>query len=316
MVRTRRGSPVVAAVDIGSYSVHLLVARIHGRRIETLHDESAFLGLGRAIDDAGRIGTAGDLVVETLERYFLTAQALEAWVMVVVATDPFRRAPDASDLETRIKARLGLEIITLSHEEEARIALIGAQAGAPIRRATALVDVGGGSTEVLLAGPGLATEAVGLPLGASRLTGVHVRHDPPLPTELSAMLADASVAFARGPDALPATLIAVGGTARSLLRVGPPLANRTLSWRRIRSALSLAAEAPSADLAARFGIRPSRAAVLPAGAAILLAAISRYGLDHLSVARGGLREGLVLARVHGGAGWREAIEELALGWDD
>jgi exopolyphosphatase/guanosine-5'-triphosphate,3'-diphosphate pyrophosphatase len=316
MVRTRRRSPVVAAVDIGSYSVHLLVGRVHGWRIETVHDESAFLGLGRAIDEAGRIGAAGDRVVETLERYFATAQALEAWVMVVVATDPFRRAPDAPDLAARVQAGLGLEIITVSHEEEARIALIGVQAGVPIRRPTALVDVGGGSTEVLLAGPGLDFEAVGLPLGASRLTGVHVRHDPPLPTELSAMLAEASVAFARAPDALPGGLVAVGGTARSLLRLGPPLPNRTLSWRRIRSALSLAAEAPSSQLAERFGIRPSRAAVIPAGAAILLAAISRYGLDHLSVARGGLREGLVLARVHGGVGWRDAIGELALGLED
>jgi exopolyphosphatase/pppGpp-phosphohydrolase len=82
----------------------------------------------------------------------------------------------------------------------------------------------------------------------------------------------------------------------------------------MRRTLELIAGAPSDDIAARFGIRRSRAAVLPAGATILLATAEHFGLDRIRVARGGIREGLILASVHAGPDWRAQLEWLAHGW--
>jgi exopolyphosphatase/pppGpp-phosphohydrolase len=135
-----------------------------------------------------------------------------------------------------------------------------------------------------------------------------------LPSELRGLSDHAVAAFLDAPGAAPDEMIAAGGTARSLLRVGAPLPNRALSRSRIRAALGLLGVAPAATIAAQYGVRLSRAKVLPAGASILLAALEHYRLDHLRVAKGGLREGLVLAWVHGGGDWRDHVRDLAKGW--
>jgi len=313
LARGRRRT-ILAAVDVGSYSVHLLVGRVAGRRVETIHDESAFLGLGRAIDRDGRLGAARADLAATIAAYKIAALSRDASAITVVATDPLRRAPDAAEAVVEIEAATGIRVTTIGHGEEAMIALLGVTGGRPIVRTTVLVDVGGGSTEVLVAGPGGDSVAVGLPLGATRLTGVHVRHDPPAGTELDAIADAAERAMRLAPDAHPAELVAVGGTARSLLRVGPPLPNRIVTRRRLRAAMRLIASMPAGSLAERYSIRPSRAGVLPAGAVILETALQRYGLDRLRVAKGGLREGLILATAREGDAWRMRLPELARGW--
>src|SRR5215470_1443639 len=238
MARGRRRT-ILAAVDIGSYSVHLLVARVTGRRVESIHDESAFLALGRTIDRDGRLGAARADLTATIAAYKIAALSREAGAMTVVATDPLRRAPDAAEAIVEIEAATGIRVTTIGHGEEAMVALLGVTGGRPISRTTVLVDVGGGSTEVLVAGPGGDPVAAGLPLGATRLTGVHVHHDPPDRVEFDAIAAAAERAFQLAPNAHPTELVAVGGTARSLLRVGPPLSNRTVTRRRLQAAIRL-----------------------------------------------------------------------------
>jgi exopolyphosphatase/guanosine-5'-triphosphate,3'-diphosphate pyrophosphatase len=314
-VARKRRVEVAAAVDIGSYSVHLLVARVHGHVLETLHDESAFLGLGRAIDETGGLGEARGALVETISGYAMRAWSLGATTITIVGTDPLRRATDSRQAIDEISASTGLDVNVLGHDEEVLVALVGVQAGRAILRDTALVDAGGGSTEVLAVGPAREPEAVGLPLGVTRLTGMYVDHDPPTDAEVAELLGHSLLEMAHAPLFSPAELVAVGGTARSLLRVGPSLANRTLTHRRVRRALTLMTVAPAEVNAERYGIRLSRARVLAAGAAILLGALDRYRLDRLRVAAGGLREGMILAAARSGTGWRADLRDLARGWD-
>jgi len=315
MARKRPRTEVAAAVDIGSFSVHLLVAKVREHGLEAPYDESAHLGLGRAIDETGELGEARERLVETISGYAMRAWALGASRISIVGTDPLRRAADAGGVIAEIASSTGLDVGVLGHDEEALVALIGVQAGRPVLRDTAVVDVGGGSTEVLAVGPAREPEAVGLPLGATRLTGMHVRHDPATQAEIAALLGNSLLEMARAPEFVPVELIAVGGTARSLLRVGPRLANRALTRRRIRRALELTTAAPAEVSAERYGIRVSRAQVLTAGASILLGALDRYRLDRLRVAAGGLREGLILAASRAGPDWRSELRNLARGWD-
>ena len=310
MARSRRRPRVLAAIDIGSYSVHLLVATVGRRQVAELVDESAFLGLGRTIDRDGGIGPARDELLATLAEFAEHARAFGAERTIVVGTDPLRRAPDAADVIAEAATFAGLDVGVLSQEEEAFIALLGATLGRPVAHETVVVDVGGGSTEIVVARPGQPPLAAGLPLGATRLTGAHVRSDPPAWEAIEAMLRESAGVMRGAPPAAPAELVAVGGTARSLLRVGPPLASRFLSRRRLRQALRLLTTQLAGDIATRFAVRPSRAGVLPAGAAILLAAVERYEVEHLRVAKGGLREGLLLAWTEAGGQWRSRLPSL------
>jgi exopolyphosphatase/guanosine-5'-triphosphate,3'-diphosphate pyrophosphatase len=306
---------VGAAVDIGAYSVHLVVAEVHGHRLVPLLDESVPLGLGAVVDARGELGfEAGNRLVETLVAYVATARALGAGAIAFVATDPLRRAADAAGVIAVVEARTGVGIEVLRHEEEALLALLGVQAGRPLRYETALVDVGGGSSEVLISAPGTDPVAIGLPLGASRMTREHVHSDPPRRTEVDALLAEARTALMAAPGADPQDLVAVGGTADNLLRIGPQLARRVLTVRRMEDSIERLVAAPAETIAQQYGVKLSRARVLPAGAAILLAVAERYGRDHIRVSNDGLREGLVLAAVHAGARWRDDLAWLAHGW--
>lgn len=313
-MRRRTTPSIAAAVDIGSYSVHLLVAEVEGHALRVVHDESAFLGLGRRLVETGRLGAARSTLRETIEGYVAHAGRLGAERISLVGTDPLRRAADSQGAIDDIRNATGLDVAVLGHEEEAMLALIGVLGGRPLRRDLVMVDVGGGSTEVLTGGPKHPIAAVGLPLGAARLTGIHVAHDPPSPLELLAMRTEVRAAMALAPAFDAAELVAVGGTARSLLRVGPSSPNRTLSARRLRRALELIGTTDAASISQRFNVRLSRARVLAAGATILAAALERYELRRLRVAAGGLREGLVLAAHRAGPRWRARLPALARGW--
>lgn len=314
MVQAPARAEIAAAIDIGSYSVHLLVAEISGEELRERHDESAFLGLGRTIDAEGRLGTARDLLRDTIVGFADHARALGASAITVVGTDPLRRAADSDEAIEELRNLTGIDIVTLSHEEEALLALLGVQEGRPVTREQVLVDVGGGSTEILVAAPERGPIAVGLPLGATRLTGVHIAHDPPTVEEIERLQAEVASAMELAPHSNTSQLVAVGGTARNLLRIGPPLANRVLSARRIRYALDAMTAVPAATIAEHHGVRLSRARVLPAGASILLGALERYRADRLRVATGGLREGLIFAAYQAGPSWRPRIRDLARGW--
>ena len=314
MARARPRQRIGAAIDIGSYSVHLLVAEIHGHRLVEIHDESAFLGLGRTLDADGALGPAAAQLIDTLAAFAGRARDLGAPTVTMVGTDPLRRAADAHKVVADVRATAGVVPVIVSHEQEALLALLGVQAGLSLDRETVMVDVGGGSTEVLVSTPSEIPRTMGLPLGAARLTGAHVESDPPTATEIRQLRAASTAAFDAAPDAHPAELVAVGGTARSLLRVGPRLPNRVITTRRIERSLDIIRTTPAIAVANQFAVRVSRAHVLAAGAAILLAALRRYRLDRLRVAKGGLREGLILAAAHSGDRWQEDLPRLAMGW--
>jgi len=305
---------IAAAVDIGSYSVHLLVAEVGTHALRTVHDESAFLGLGRRLLDNGRLGSARVLLRETIEGFAAHAATLGAREITIVGTDPLRRAPDGAYAIDDIRTSTGIDVTVLGHEEEAMLALIGVQQGRPLAHDVVMVDVGGGSTEVLVGGPGRSVTARGLQLGAARLTGVHLAGDPPTPVELLALRTEVRSAMGDAPEFRPEELIAVGGTARSLLRVGAPTRSRVIGAGRIRKALDIVGRSDAATVSERYGVRLSRAKVLAAGATILAVALERYGLTRLRVAQGGLREGTILAAHRAGPAWRDHVEELARGW--
>jgi len=307
-----------AAVDVGANSVHLLVAAVDGRRVIPLVDESVFLGLGDRVAAHGTLGAgARDELALALATYAETARRLGARDLTFLGTEPIRRAADAAALVREVAVASGVSLHVLDHHEEAILNLLGVTMGSAIDHDMLVVDIGGGSSEVIVAGPGRRVATVGLRTGSARLTHDHLRDDPPTSYEIGAMREVARRVVAGTPVVNPAELVAVGGTASNLVRVlGEAAADRVLTHDRISTALALLSVEPSADIAARHLLRPTRARILPAGAVILDAILERCGADRIRVVDTGIREGAVLAAAVAGPAWRDRLETLAAGWDE
>lgn len=307
---------VGAAVDLGSNSVHLLVAEITGHRLTPLVDESVFLGLGAAVADRGYLGAERRAeLVETVVGYADAARRLGARNVTFVGTEPIRRSADAARIVADVVAATDAPLHVLTHEEEAFTTLIGVTQGLPVRHGTLVVDVGGGSSELCVVDRALPPRAAGLRLGSARLTDRFVTHDPATPVEVAAMRAIALEAVEGALGARPSEIVAVGGTASNLLKV-LLLGNgdRALTRDAIAEALAILGAQSSGLAAERYLIRPSRARILPAGAVILDAILDHYGLSSLRVSEAGIREGTILAVDHAGVAWRDRLAQLAHGW--
>jgi len=307
---------VAAAADLGSTSVHLLVARIVDHRVEALIDESVFLGLGEAVEERGVLGSEGrESLVDALAHYAWTCRQAAAVSITFVGTEPLRRLADAARIVDEVQEATGVPLHVLSHEEEAYLTLVGVMEGRPVDREVLVVDIGGGSSEFVSIGPDRRAEAAGVRVGATLLTGQLVAGDPPTAAELEALRRAARQAVAGAPDAHPAEVVLVGGTASNLLKVVPggPVSRR-LGPSDLDAAFRIVAGDVADAIAASHGVKPGRARILGAGAAIVGAILERYGTEEVRVSESGIREGAVLAVSHAGAGWRDRLENLAHGW--
>lgn len=307
---------VAAAADVGSTSVHLLVASVAGARLQALADESAFLGLGEAVDSRSHLGSALiDTLARSIAAYAERAAAHGATQLAFLGTDPLRRAADAATAVHVVGLRSGCALHVLTQREEALLTLLGVTEGRPVDQRMLVVDVGGGSTEFVVATPDDAASIAGVPLGAARLTRQFVRHDPPTAAEIDDLRQAARDLLAGAPDAGAGDLVLVGGTASNLLRILTPSAPAgRLTPDRVAEALNALTRAPAAEVAAGHGIRVERARLLPAGASIVAALLERYGSAGGRVSEAGIREGAIRALARAGAGWRDGLPELARGW--
>ena len=307
---------VGASVDLGSNSVHLLVAELAGHELRPLVDESVFLGLGAAIDERAHLGAARRAeLVEALDRYATTARQLGASAVTFMGTEPIRRAADAARIVIDVEHATDVGLNVLSHEEEAYLTLVGVTLGQPVVHETLVVDIGGGSSEFCAVAAGGLARAAGLRLGSNRLTTRYVRDDPPTADQLESMAAAADEILRDALPAEPTDLVAVGGTASNLLKVtAAGAADRTLTVARLAEAVATLSERPATETSERFGVNPTRARLLPAGAVIVAALMRRYGVDEVRVSEEGMREGAILAVQHAGRAWRDRLPELAHGW--
>jgi exopolyphosphatase / guanosine-5'-triphosphate,3'-diphosphate pyrophosphatase len=279
-----------ACIDIGTNTTRLLVAEDGPGGLRVLAQERAFTELG----DASVLPVAKiDEVASAVEHHTRLARSLEAARFRVVATGAVRTATNREKLIEAVQEAGGLEVEVLDPADEATLAFRGALAAmrpAP-EGEVAVVDVGGGSTELAI---GSAAGGVGytasMPIGSGRLTDAFIEHDPPRREELDRIRARAVAAWEELGDLPDADVaLAVGGSAASL----PRLVGERLDEGAVGQALGALIEAPAAEAAERFGLDARRVALLPAGLIVLEAGAARLRRP-LEVGRGGLREGVVL----------------------
>jgi exopolyphosphatase/guanosine-5'-triphosphate,3'-diphosphate pyrophosphatase len=277
---------IVAAVDLGTNTTRLLVGRVDGGQVEEVHRESRITRLGEGVDSRRRLLPVPIARVRNaLSDYRRTAESLGAERTLLVATSAVRDAENGEAFLGEIEWSYGFATQLLSGDEEAELTRRGV---GDLTAATLLVDIGGGSTELVL--DGFSTS---LPLGSVRFTERHGED------------AEASIEDARSllPELEPEGAVGVAATITSLaaLDLGLEAYDRARvhghfltrdgahAQRERLAALSL-------DERRRVpGLEPERAPVIVAGAAILLAILDRYGLDSIRVSERDLLDGAALA---------------------
>ena len=233
-----------------------------------------------------------DEVAAVVERQVRHARELGAASVRVVATAAIRQAANRDELVEAIERSAGEQTHVLSDDDEARLAFAGAtrMLATPGEGPIAVVDVGGGSTEIAIGtlGEGVSwSRSFGI--GSGFLADSYLRSDPPAAGELDAARHHAAGVFEglRTPPVERA--VACGGSAASLRR----MAGAELTHDALERAVRLLAGAPRADIAERFELDPERVQLLPAGVLILDAVSAALGTP-LKIGGGGLREGVVL----------------------
>jgi exopolyphosphatase / guanosine-5'-triphosphate,3'-diphosphate pyrophosphatase len=290
---------ICACIDIGSNTTRLLVADAEDGRLRELVTQRAFTRIGKSLGGNGGL-IPDEKIAETAEvvrTQSRVAREVGAEEIVAVATAAIRQAANREELVAAVEDAGGTPLTVLSDEEEARLSFVGATRTLlqPADGTIAVIDVGGGSTELAVGEPdGNMAWSASFRIGSGFLADSYLRSDPPSIDELEKLRRHVVGTF-EGLDPPPAdSAVAVGGTATSLRRlVGAELSHETLE-RGIR-VLSLT---PIPEVARRFELDTERVRLLPAGI-LVLEALSDVLQLPLRIARGGLREGVLLELVEG-----------------
>jgi exopolyphosphatase / guanosine-5'-triphosphate,3'-diphosphate pyrophosphatase len=289
---------ICACIDIGSNTTRLLVADAGDGRLRELVTQRAFTRIGKSLGNGSLIPEAK--IAETAEvvrTQAAVASEVGAEHIVAVATAAIRTAGNRDELVYAVQEAGGMDLSILTGEEEARLSFVGATRTLVERPGgtIAVIDVGGGSSEIAIGeADGKMTWSESFRIGSGYLADSYLRSDPPSADELEKVRRHVEGTF-EGLDPPPAaSAVAVGGTATSLRRmVGAELEHETLE-RGIR----VLSTTPIAEVAERFELDAERVRLLPAGI-LILEAISDLLRLPVRIARGGLREGILLELVEG-----------------
>jgi exopolyphosphatase/guanosine-5'-triphosphate,3'-diphosphate pyrophosphatase len=296
----------LASVDIGTNTTLLLVARTTPA-IEVIEERAEITRLGRGIGGAGGPGMLdGEAIARTLavlREFAATARRHEARI-VAVGTEALRRAPNAAAFLEPAAEILGAPVEVIDGEREAALTFRAVvESFADIGRGELIVvDIGGGSTEIVLASDGRARLRTSLPLGSVRLTETFVRHDPPTTAEQAAIAGAVDAALRSVPmPPPPATLVGVAGTVTSLAAMALELGSydpaRVHGYRLSRADLGRQVArlggATQTERERMIGLDPRRADVILAGAVILDRIAAAAAAGEVRVSDRGIRWGLM-----------------------
>jgi exopolyphosphatase/guanosine-5'-triphosphate,3'-diphosphate pyrophosphatase len=289
-----------AAIDIGSNTTRVLVAEPQEGQLRKVMEQRAYTRIGKASQHDGAIDA--DKVAEVAEvvaTQVRLAQEVGAEAIRTVATAAIREAANRREVADEIARVAGVEVEVLSEHEEGRLAFIGATKtlGHPVEGEIAVVDVGGGSSEVVI---GTASEGVravhSFKIGSGSLADDFLSNDPPSPAEIRAARERIASFFDGVELDHPDQAVAVGGSATSLRT----LVGAVLEYETLERAVRVLTGDPILEVAKRFELDPRRVRILPTGV-LLLEKLSELLRQPLQIGKGGLREGVILDLLNGAA---------------
>ncbi|HWQ23221.1 MAG TPA: Ppx/GppA phosphatase family protein [Gaiellaceae bacterium] len=291
----------VAAIDLGTNSTRLLVADVEDGRLDEVARRLTITRLGEGVDERRRLLPVPIARVRScLAEYRRELEALGATRTLAVATSAVRDAENGEAFLGEIEWSYGFTTRLLSGEEEAALTLRGVAAGRPSVEGTLIVDIGGGSTELVLGGADGPAASSSVDVGCVRVTERFLASDPPSREELAA-----AAAYVRSllPPLEARSAIGVAGTVTTLATLDLGLAEydpqRTHGHRIPRASvereLERLAALTSAERERVPGIEPGRAPVIVAGLVVLREVLDAYGLPEIEVSERDLLHGAALA---------------------
>ncbi|HXF98367.1 MAG TPA: Ppx/GppA phosphatase family protein [Gaiellaceae bacterium] len=293
--------PRVAAVDLGTNSTRLLVADVEGEHLEEVVRRLTITRLGEGVDERRRLLPLPIARVRNcLSEYRREIERHGAKRTLAIATSAVRDAENGEAFLGEIEWSYGFATRLLDGREEAEMMLRGVAAGRELAPGTLVVDVGGGSTELVLSADGAPPESASVDVGCVRLTERFLRSDPPTPGELAA-----AAAYVRSllPPYEAQSAIGVAGTVTTLAALDLGLQaydpERTHGHRISREAvereLERLAALPLAERRRVPGIEPERAPVIVAGLVVLREVLDAYGLAEIEASERDILHGAALA---------------------
>ena len=298
-----------AAIDIGSNTTRVLVAEPVDGQLKKVMEQRAYTRINKAIGEDGsicpeKIAEVGEVVATQVR----LARELGAETIRSVATAAVREASNGERVAAEIGAASGLPVDILSEAEEGRLSFIGATKtlGHPVEGTVGVVDVGGGSTEVILGTVSGGVQRVrSWRVGSGVLADELIGSDPPSASEIRKVRDRIDDIFAGVEIEHPAQAVAVGGSATSLRR----LVGAVLEYETLERGIRVLCGDPATEVARRFELDPVRVRILPTGV-LLLEKVSELLGQPLQIGKGGLREGVILDLLNGNANG-SAPERLA-----
>ncbi len=306
----------LAAIDIGSNTVHLVVAATDGEHLTVLADESIFVRLAAGVWSQGYISEERmRATVDAIETLAAKAREFGASRIIVVTTEVARKARNTQELISTVRVMTGIEPLVLSGQDEAMLTFHGVTHGRHLPASVVVADLGGGSLEVIITELGYGMRRTSLPLGSAFMHDRFALEDPPQPEAVAALRGFLAGEF----EAIPQfhhvdELLVCGGTVNALLRLvqqaqGRAAGDRVLRRADLDAALAVMLTEPAELVAERFRLRLERARLLPAGAIVLAALVDHLRLPQICVSQAGIREGIILAAAHYGDAWLEGARQ-------
>jgi exopolyphosphatase/guanosine-5'-triphosphate,3'-diphosphate pyrophosphatase len=297
--------PVFAAVDVGSNSVRLKVARLRGKKLHSIHEDREVTRLGEGVFRSNFLSPESMAeTVKVLRRFHRSSQRLGTDSVRVVATAALRDARNSQAFLEWVRSATGWTVDIISGLEEARLIHLGLVSNLRLSNSTVLmIDLGGGSCELTVSRNGHIKETVSLPLGAVRLTDEFLAHDPPRKAELQSLRGFVAREVRRVSGKIVASrvkaAIATSGTAAALAAAAshligpqkrrPPVVSRA----EMKQIAKLISRLPLDGRKKIVGIGPRRAEIIVAGALVYHELLERCQVRTFRYSPLGLRDGLL-----------------------
>jgi exopolyphosphatase/guanosine-5'-triphosphate,3'-diphosphate pyrophosphatase len=305
---------ILGGIDIGTNTLRLLIVEIGPALYREIGSDRRITRLGEDLDRTGVLSRdARERSIKALADFSARIKKHAARQVDAVGTSALRKASNSWEFITEVKQRTGLDIRVIPGEDEARLTLLGVSRAlrntssgekSPLSSAL-IIDIGGGSTEIIVTNPGVDPVVVSLPLGAVYLTERFIHHDPPSREELEQLrrsvrekLEQQSALLRPGPACVFAgtagTITTLAAMDQKLSVYNPDRINRSMLTR--SAILGMVRSLSESTLKARRdipGLERGREDIILAGAIVTQEIMERFGFTAILVSDWGLREGIV-----------------------
>ena len=288
-----------AAIDIGSNTTRILVAEPEEGKLKKVMEQRAYTRIGQSrLKDGSIPEEKVTEVIEVVETQVRLARELGAEGFRAVATAALRDAPNGQEAARAIEAAAGIPVHVVSENEEGRLSFLGATKalGYKVEGRVAVVDVGGGSTEIIMGTVSGGVEQVrSWPIGSGQLAEELIGSDPPSAAEIRRVRDRVDEVFAEVQITRPQQAVAVGGSATSLRKI----VGARLEYETLERAIRILSGDDAVEVGRQFELDPVRVRMLATGV-LVLEKISELLGRELQIGKGGIREGIVLDMLNGG----------------